>query len=141
VTPNKATADGLALRNTKWTGADCPGGIACRFIPAFYGKTSATGYGNYDTADRPNFGPEIRCIVIHDTEGSYMSAINWFRDKRSGVSSHYVVRAADGEVTQMVDVKETAWQACNWYFNMHTIGIEHEGVALAGRAALHRSQL
>ena len=134
VTPNKATADGLALRNVKWTGADCPNGIACRFIPAFYGKTSATGYGNYDTADRPRFGPEIRYIVIHDTEGSYLGSINWFRDKRSGVSAHYVIRANDGEVTQMVDVKDTAWQAGNWYFNMHTIGIEHEGVAIEGAA-------
>lgn len=142
VEPNKATADPLNLRNTKWTGADCPNGTPCRMIPARYAlNNAATGdYGNYDTADRPNFGPKIDYIIIHDTEGAYQSAINWFRNRWAYVAAHYVLRSVDGEVTQMMDNKDVGWHAGNWYFNMHSVGIEHEGYALQG-AAWYNEQL
>ena len=48
-----------------------------------------------------------------------------FQNTAAGVSSHYVVRSSDGDLTQMVDDKDVAYHdAC---FNTESIGIEHEG--------------
>ncbi len=75
-----------------------------------------------------NYGP-LNFIVIHDTEGSYSSAINWFANPASGVSAHFIVRSADGDITQMVHNADTAYHAGNWDYNVRAIGIEHEGYA------------
>ncbi|MET3697142.1 N-acetylmuramoyl-L-alanine amidase [Bacillus oleivorans] len=133
VTPNKSTADNIPLRNAKFTGADCPNGLECSFIPARYEQFSSTStdYGNYDIANRPYDGLEIRYIIIHNIEGSAQSAINHFRNK-SYVSANYVIDSTTGKITQMVKPEDVAWQAGNWYFNMHSIGIEHEGYAATG---------
>ncbi|MDQ3928466.1 MAG: S-layer homology domain-containing protein [Chloroflexota bacterium] len=69
----------------------------------------------------------IRYFVIHDTEGSYNSAINWFQNSNSGVSAHYVIRSSDGKITQMVRNADTAYHAGNWKYNICSIGVEHEG--------------
>ncbi len=45
-------------------------------------------------------------------------------------SAHYLIRAQDGQVTQMLENKHLAWHAGNWTHNMHTIGVEHEGFAI-----------
>jgi len=134
-TPNKSTADSLHLRNAAQTGADCPNGLACRFIPAAYKQYSGDNldYGNYDTANRPDDGLDIKYIVIHDIQGSYESGINTFLSK-SYVSAHYVIRSSDGQITEMVRPKDVAWQAGNWYINAHSIGIEHSGFAEIGGA-------
>lgn len=133
VTPNKSTADNIPLRNTKYTGTDCPNGLECSFIPARYEQfsSSTTDYGNYDIANRPYDGLDIRYIIIHDIEGSAESAINHFRNA-SYVSAQYVIDSSSGKVTQMVRPEDVAWQAGNWYFNMHSIGLEHEGFAASG---------
>lgn len=113
--------------------AECPQTITCRFIPAGYAANSSNpaDYGNYDHSNRPK-DMKIKYIVIHNTEGSYTSAISHFQDTTSYVSAHYVIRSSDGDVTQMVDTKDTAWHAGDWYVNMHSIGVEHEGVAAQG---------
>jgi N-acetyl-anhydromuramyl-L-alanine amidase AmpD len=137
VSANVETAKKLKLkkRPQEQEDADCPVTIPCRFIPAFYGIKGPNGrYGNLDTADRVNGGPSIDYIIIHDTEGSYDSSVNWFQNPASGVSAHYIIRSADGDVTQMVDVKDAGWHAGNWFFNTHSIGIEHEGYAISGAA-------
>lgn len=86
--------------------------------------------GNYAVGNRG--AAEINYVVVHTTEGSYGGTINWFKNPSAQVSSHYVVRSSDGQITQMVDDKNVAWHdAC---FNSQTIGIEHEGfVADPGR--------
>lgn len=66
-------------------------------------------------------------VVIHDTEGSYNSAINWFQNPASGVSAHYVLRSSDGQITQMVRNANTAYHSGNWDYNVRSFGIEHEG--------------
>lgn len=135
VKPNTGTADSLHLRNTKNTGADCPNGLACRIIPAAYvlnNPNDPGDYGNYDLANRERDGLDIQYIVIHDTEDTYNEAINLFQNPHSYVSAHYVIRSTDGQITEMVNPKDVAWQAGNWYINMHSIGIEHEGVAVEG---------
>jgi len=114
-------------------GAECPRTDNCRFIPAGYAANSAdpADYGNYDYANRPK-DMKVNYIVIHDTEGSYESAISHFQDTSSYVSAHYVIRSSDGAVTQMVPTSGVAWHAGDWYMNMHSIGIEHEGYAALG---------
>ena len=67
----------------------------------------------------------ITTIVIHVTQGSYAGTISWFKNPSAQVSAHYVVRSSDGEVTQMVAEKDTAWHVRTE--NPYTIGVEHEG--------------
>ncbi|MBM7441065.1 peptidoglycan-binding protein [Streptomyces sp. HB132] len=64
-------------------------------------------------------------VVIHVTQGSYAGTISWFQNATSKVSSHYVVRSSDGQITQMVRDKDTAYHAKS--ANASSLGIEHEG--------------
>lgn len=89
---------------------------------AFYGAHS----DNYTAADRPNSNLVDR-IVIHVTQGSWSSAINWFQNPYAGASAHYTVRSSDGFVGQSVWEKDIAWHAGNWPYNQTSVGIEHEG--------------
>jgi hypothetical protein len=132
VVPNKP-ASVTALAAAATPPPDCPtdGAVNCEFIPAAYAQFSG-GYGNYDLANRPTGGPDVRYIVIHDIEGSYGSAVNSFQDPAFGASTHYVIRSSDGHIAQMVENKNVAWHAGNWYINGHAIGIEHEGFAISG---------
>lgn len=66
----------------------------------------------------------ITTIVIHETDGSWFSALNWFRNPRSRVSAHYLIRAWDGVIMQFVAESDTAYHARN--ANPYSIGIEHE---------------
>jgi hypothetical protein len=79
--------------------------------------------GNFAAGSRG--AAQINYVVIHTVQGSYGGAISWFKNPDANVSSHYVVRSSDGELTQMVDDSDVAWHdAC---FNSESIGIEHEG--------------
>ncbi len=81
--------------------------------------------GNYTGASR---GPEpIDYIVIHVTQGSWSSAINWFQNPDSNVSAHYVIRSSDGKIAQCVGDRNIAYHAGNWTYNERSIGLEHEG--------------
>jgi len=88
-----------------------------------------------NSSTRPGGLDAIDTIVIHTTQGSYTSCINWFTSPNNHVSSaHYVVRRSDGEVTQFVGDDRKAWHVRNlsWHprnYNTHSIGIEHEGSA------------
>lgn len=135
VTPNKDTATPLHLKRSRWAGAECPLELPCEFIPAAHQMNDAadpTNYGNYDFANRPADGLDIKYIIIHGTEGSYHSVVDFFQDPQAYASSHYLVRSSDGYVAQMVRNKDVAWHAGNWYMNGHAIGIEHESFAIAG---------
>jgi N-acetylmuramoyl-L-alanine amidase-like protein len=122
------------VHGKKSTGAECPPGLKCQFLPAAYAQNSAdpTDYGNYDLANRPADGLAIRYVVVHDTEEGYNPTLAEFQDSHAYVSAHYVIRSQDGLVTQMVPTKDVAWHAGNWYVNMHSVGIENEGFALQG---------
>jgi N-acetyl-anhydromuramyl-L-alanine amidase AmpD len=136
VVPNKpASVLALSATTTPCIEAPSDATVSCEYIPAAYALNNPndlTNYGNYDLANRPADGLAVRYIVIHDVEGSYDSAIQTFQDSTNGVSAHYVVRSSDGHIAQMVDTKNIAWHAGNWYVNGHAIGIEHEGFAIAG---------
>ncbi|MGC4944109.1 N-acetylmuramoyl-L-alanine amidase [Kribbella sp. DT2] len=113
-------------------GVECPAGLACESLPAPYESTGATpsDYGNHDLANRPKTG-KIDYIVIHDTEGGWQGTLNLVQDP-TYVSWQYTMRSSDGHTWQHVKAKDVAWHAGNWYVNMHSIGIEHEGFAAEG---------
>ena len=94
---------------------------------ADYGRAKWYGAygGNYTTARRGR--AQINRVIVHVTQGSFSSAINWFNDSRAGASAHYTVRSSDGFVGQSVREKDIAWHAGNWNYNASSIGIEHEG--------------
>ncbi|GAB3819885.1 N-acetylmuramoyl-L-alanine amidase [Kribbella italica] len=113
-------------------GVECPSGLACESLPAPYQKTgdAATDYGNHDLANRPKTG-KVDYIVIHDTEGGWQGTLNLVQDP-TYVSWQYTMRSSDGHTWQHVKADDVAWHAGNWYVNMHSIGIEHEGFAAQG---------
>jgi hypothetical protein len=74
----------------KTTGAECPPGLKCQFLPAAYAQNSSSpyDYGNYDLADRPADGLAIRYVVVHDTEVRYGPTLAEFQDSHAYASSH-----------------------------------------------------
>jgi hypothetical protein len=91
---------------------------------------NSTFYGahanNYTPSNRPGSEP-INKVVIHVTQGSFSSAINWFNNGGAYVSAHYTVRSSDGFIGQSVREKDIGWHAGNWEYNQTSVGIEHEG--------------
>lgn len=75
-------------------------------------------------------GAAISYIVIHATDGAYNGTLSWFQDPASRLSAHYVIRASDGLITQLVSEADTAFQARG--INQRSIGIEHEFDPSAG---------
>jgi len=147
VKPDRSKLQNLRLpkRARHQDQTECPRDLSCKFVPARFAQNNPTDpldYGNLDRANRPR-DIKIKYIMIHDTEGSYQSSIDWFRDPASFVSAHYIIRSSDGEVTQMVKNKDIGWHARNWYINMHSIGVEHEGFSAEGATwyteAMYRS--
>ncbi|MFJ1895427.1 N-acetylmuramoyl-L-alanine amidase [Streptomyces sp. NPDC088115] len=135
VTPVEPAWTRPAATNASSTAApapECPSGLNCDFKPAAYQQNSSTpdDFGNYNAADRPASGEDIRYIVVHDTEGGYAGALATFQNPASYASAHYLIRAGDGLVTQLVRTEDEAWHAANKTVNMHSIGIEHEGYAI-----------
>lgn len=61
--------------------------------------------------------------------GTYAGAISHFKNCSSQVSAHFVIRASDGQITQVVRVADTAWHAGVFATNLVSIGVEHEVVA------------
>jgi hypothetical protein len=146
VHPDRAQLGRLGLRPAVVAApaaVDCPAALNCAFVPAAYAQDSSDpgNYGNYDKAGRPNrmltpagqaASMKIKYIIIHDTEGSYDSAISTFQNPASYVSANYVIRSSDGAVTEMVRPRDVSWGAGDWYVNMHAINIENEGFAAQG---------
>jgi hypothetical protein len=74
----------------------------------------------------------INGIVIHDTEGRFIGSIHALQNPRVDGSAHFVV-SRRGQIVQLVPVTDVAWHSGNSWWNLHSIGIEHEG--WAGRRA------
>lgn len=118
--------------------ADCPVELDCEWLPAPYEKGSPdlpddTGdYGNHDQADRTGpGGPSLDYLVIHDTETAYQPSVNLVQDP-TYLAWNYTLRSEDGHVANHLDPADVGWHAGNWFFNMHSIGLEHEGWAGTG---------
>ncbi|GAA3814297.1 N-acetylmuramoyl-L-alanine amidase [Streptomyces phyllanthi] len=93
------------------------------YPPAEWQPASAS---NYTEAERPTSHP-IDSVIIHVTQTTFRNALSVFQNPRKKVSAHYLVRSADGSVTQCVRERDIAWHAGNWDHNTRSIGIEHEG--------------
>lgn len=80
----------------------------------------------------PNYGS--RCghnpdmIVCHITDGAYDGAVSWLSGKESGISAHFVV-GRDGQISQLVDIRQTAW--CNGTQSGNALGARYVGRATA----------
>ncbi|MCW2815124.1 MAG: hypothetical protein JWN84_2579 [Nocardioides sp.] len=111
---------------------EAPPGLDVEWIPAPYEQygPGPGDYGNHDLGDRPR-APGITHLLIHDTECSYDLALDLVTDP-TYVSWQYTLRSSDGHIAQHVKARDVAWHAGNWYLNMHSIGLEHEGYAAQG---------
>ena len=81
----------------------------------------------------PNFSQrsaEPDLIVIHDCEGGFDPSVEWFGEKQSQVSAHFVIREDGGKIDQCVRVSDKAWHVCN--LNSRSIGIEMAGYSRNG---------
>ena len=113
---------------------DCPANLHCQFVPAAYAEDPGNNpynYGNYDYNNRPA-DLKINSIVIHDTEESYADTIAAFQNPGTYASTNYVIQSSTGAITEMVRPQDVAWSVGNWYYNTHSISIEHEGFAAQG---------
>jgi N-acetyl-anhydromuramyl-L-alanine amidase AmpD len=70
----------------------------------------------------------INALVIHDTEGRFIGSVRFLQRARTRGSAHFVV-SRRGQIVQLVPVTDVAWHAGNNWWNLHSIGIEHEGWA------------
>lgn len=63
--------------------------------------------------------------------GTYAGAISWLQNCDADASAHFVIRASDGEIAQLVKVSDTAWHAgaSGYNNNSRSIGVEHEATA------------
>ncbi len=101
---------------------------------------------------RKGYSPDMICM--HIVEGSVASAVNWFQNPSSQVSSHFII-GKDGRIVQMVKLSDGAW--CNGDRknptaklvinreginpNSYTYSIEHEGYSYKdGSGALTEKQ-
>ncbi len=111
---------------------DCPKSLDCDWVPAPYEQTGPDpgDYGNHDIAKRPRT-PKLTNIVIHNTEASYDTTLGLVTDP-TYLAWNYTLRSSDGHVAQHLAPQDIGWHAGNWYINMHSIGLEHEGYAATG---------
>ena len=140
VTPVEAqAADKLPAGCRKDGKTDYPGAIDCILQPEHHDcdlapndKVPCNYYpsSHFDSLYRQD-DHTITHVVIHDIEGTVQSAIHAFEDPASNVASHYVINS-DGTVYQVVREKDVAFHAGNFWYNQHSIGIEHAGYDATG---------
>ncbi|HEX5566380.1 MAG TPA: peptidoglycan-binding protein [Streptomyces sp.] len=99
-------------------GSSGAGALSADYPPALWVPAHPDNYATGRSAS-------ISKVVVHVTQGSYAGAISWFQNPAAEVSAHYVIRSFDGQITQMVRDRDTAWHARSG--NPYSIGIEHEG--------------
>jgi N-acetyl-anhydromuramyl-L-alanine amidase AmpD len=107
--------------------------LAATLVGALVAASAATGASlNVLIRHTPNKTDSNRTrrtidgIVIHATEGHFVGSVRWLEQARSRGSAHFVV-SRSGQVVQLVPVTDVAWHSGNARWNLHSIGIEHEG--------------
>ncbi|MDN5893297.1 MAG: N-acetylmuramoyl-L-alanine amidase [Nocardioides sp.] len=128
-----AAVDELDLLVADPGATDCPARLGCLSIPApyeWFGEPEPGKYGNHDLADRPN-DLDIDYILVHDTEATWDTTLDLVTTP-TYLAWNYSLRSVDGKIAQHLDSSDVGWHAGNWYVNMHSIGIEHEGFAIEG---------
>lgn len=138
VRPNTVTASAVQGSNRLPSSCkrdqqvDYPGAVDC-LVPASTfdcNQTPKKAPCNYEGAQRPA-DYAIDMIVIHDIEGTVQSALSVFQNPKTQASAHYIV-GTDGTVFQVVRERDIAYHAGNYWYNQHSIGIEHSGYDATG---------
>ena len=86
-------------------------------------------------ATRPRDGLFVHYIVIHDTDVDYSGTVRAFTDPGHCCAANYVVDGEDSPpssypaVTQVVPNHDVAYHAGNYWYNQHSLGVEHVGFA------------
>ncbi|GHO59878.1 N-acetylmuramoyl-L-alanine amidase [Ktedonobacter robiniae] len=144
VKPNKATA--AAVQGTSTLPAGCsntPTGdysaaVNCILDPNTFDCTlSQTVYPpcNYEERTDAGYPLPVDYVVIHDTEGSLQDALNVFQNTdpqtAPGSAANYIVDS-DGTVYQVVHDADFTYNCGNYWYNQHSVGIEHVGFDATG---------
>jgi N-acetyl-anhydromuramyl-L-alanine amidase AmpD len=86
-------------------------------------------------------GQKIQAFVIHKTEGSIQSALNWCNDPKAQVSYHFIIDF-NGDDICLVMPENTAWHAGKRFQSAsfteclgHNPNFTTIGIALAGLAS------
>jgi N-acetyl-anhydromuramyl-L-alanine amidase AmpD len=98
--------------------------VTADYPSAIYVRANANNYkiGRNNT--------KITNITIHTTQSSYAGTVSWFKNPAAAVSTHYIIRSTDGQITQMVKESDMAYHVQS--ANAYTIGIDHEGYVEQG---------
>jgi hypothetical protein len=102
--------------------AQCPAGLACRFVQA----------AGYDSGQRA--AGQVRYLVLGSAGTTYEQGVSRMADPRALTSAHYLVRATDGQVTQLVRGADVAWFTPSPALNAQSIGIGLDSLGGAGLA-------
>ncbi|HEU4404514.1 MAG TPA: peptidoglycan recognition family protein [Polyangiaceae bacterium] len=121
----EAAAAGGAARAPELPGLPAPAPAGAPGVP-YVGASGAS----HRPPEKPGPRP-ITHLIVHTTELPFAATVGYFRAPRTGVGSHYGLRAQDGFAVQFIDEADVAFHdAC---FNEHSVGIEHEAMSGAGR--------
>ncbi|MEO7021649.1 MAG: peptidoglycan recognition family protein [Ktedonobacteraceae bacterium] len=144
VKPDIATAAAFSNSATLPAGCsaistgDYPAAVNCILDPAIFDCTPATAVYppcNYEQRTDAGYPLPVNFVVIHDTEGSLQSALDVFQNtdpKTShGSAANYIVDS-DGTVYQMVHDVAFTYNVGNYWYNQHSVGIEHVGFDATG---------
>lgn len=138
VHPNLVTAAAVTGTSSLPSGCkqdqdvDYPLAVDCVVDPQSFdcNKTPDKAPCTYEDAQRPS-DFAIDQIVIHDIEGTAQASLNVFQNAKTTASAHYIVDG-DGTVYQVIREKDIAYHAGNYWYNEHSIGIEHAGMDATG---------
>lgn len=116
-----------------------PLAVDCILPTSFDCNPKPTNYDcSYNGANRPT-DLAINHVVIHDAEGTGQQTVSYFLTPSSDASAHYVVDT-DGTVYQIVHEKDISYEAGNWWYNEHAVGIEHAGYDASGYSWYNASE-
>lgn len=144
VTPDTATANPVKGASTLPAGCttdnnvDYPAAVDCVLDPNIFDCTLAqTTYPpcSYEERTDAGYPLPVDYVVIHDTEGSLQDALNAFQNTdpqtAAGASANYIVDS-DGTVYQVVRDADFTYNCGNYWYNQHSIGVEHVGFDATG---------
>ncbi|HEX4207728.1 MAG TPA: peptidoglycan recognition family protein [Ktedonobacteraceae bacterium] len=144
VKPNKATAASVKGASTLPMGCsstptgDYSAAVNCILDPNIFDCTlPQTTYPpcNYEDRSGTSYPLPVNYVVIHDTEGSLQSALDVFQNPdpktSAGAAANYIVDS-DGTVYQITHDTTFTYNVGNYWYNQHSIGIEHVGFDATG---------
>jgi N-acetyl-anhydromuramyl-L-alanine amidase AmpD len=144
VTPDTATASAVKGASSLPAGCtidknvDYPAAVDCVLNPSIFDCTlSTTTYPpcSYEERTDAGYPLPVDYVVIHDTEGTLQDALNAFQNTdpktAAGASANYIVDS-DGTVYQVVRDADFTYNCGNYWYNQHSIGVEHVGFDATG---------